>query len=137
MKALSPTHGFEKVIPFLVLRGNRELVYDMLTDSKASRFNFELTFDIQKDLALEFFCFSVSQEQLDEAINVLHKFNDYLTKAHRKRCLTEVMSVMRRSGAFIELKYFLVSKFYSQMTQQEAIEMLDIIENKLIATYMH
>jgi len=49
-------------------------VYEALTDKKNSKFNFELSFDIQKSLALEFFCFSVSQEQLDEAINVLLKF---------------------------------------------------------------
>jgi hypothetical protein len=60
MKALSLSKDFEQVIPLLVLRGNRDLVYDMLTDSKSSKFNFELPFDIQKTLALEFFCFSVS-----------------------------------------------------------------------------
>ena len=57
--------------------------------------------------------------------------------AHRKRCLTEVMSGMKRSAAFIELKYFLITRFYNRMTQTEAIELLDIIENRLIATYMH
>jgi len=74
MKALSLSKDFEQVIPLLVLRGNRDLVYDMLTDRNNSKFNFELSFEIQKKLALEFFCFSVSQEQLDEAINVLFKF---------------------------------------------------------------
>ena len=44
----------------LVLRGNRDLVYDMLTDRKNSQYNFELSFEIQKILALEFFCYSVS-----------------------------------------------------------------------------
>ena len=47
------------------------------------------------------------------------------------------MEGMKRSGAFIELKFFLLSKFYSRMTQNEAIEILDIMENRLIATYMH
>ena len=74
LKALSLSQNFEQVIPLLVLRGNRDLVYDMLTDKSTSQFNFELSFDIQKQLALEFFCFSVSQEQLDEAVNVLLKF---------------------------------------------------------------
>ena len=113
------------------------MVYDMLTDKKKSKFNFELPFDIQKSLALEFFCFSVSQEQLDEAVNVLMKFQDHLTKNHKKRCLTEIMSALRRSAAFIELKYFLVSHFYKGMNQAEAVELFDIIENRLIATYMH
>ena len=79
----------------------------------------------------------MSQEQLDEAVNVLMKFQDHLTTNHKKRCLTEIMSAMRRSAAFIELKYFLVSHFYKGMTQAEAIELFDIIENRLIATYMH
>ena len=60
MRELSHSRSFETVIPLLVMRGNRDLIYDMLTDSKHSRFNFELPFDIQKVLALEFFCFSVS-----------------------------------------------------------------------------
>ena len=47
------------------------------------------------------------------------------------------MEGMKRSGAFIELKFFLLSKFYSRMTQNEAIEILDIMENRHIATYMH
>lgn len=47
------------------------------------------------------------------------------------------MSGMKRSAAFIELKYFLITRFYNRMTQTEAIELLDIIENRLIATYMH
>ena len=46
MKALSISQSFEQVIPLLVLRGNRDLVYDMLTDKKTSKFNFELSFDI-------------------------------------------------------------------------------------------
>jgi len=86
---------------------------------------------------LEFFCFSVSQEQLDEAINVLMKFHGHLTSNHRKRCLNEVMEAMKRSAAFIELKFYLMSQFYNRMTQKEAIEILDIIENRHIATYMH
>ena len=44
---------------------------------------------------------------------------------------------MKRSAAFIELKFFLMSQFYNRMTQNEAIEILDIIENRYIATYMH
>ena len=47
------------------------------------------------------------------------------------------MECIKRSAAFIELKYFLISEFYSRMTQSEAIELLDIIENRLIATYKH
>ena len=68
---------------------------------------------------------------------MLLKFNDHLTVTHRKRCLNEVLAALRRSAAFLELKYFLLSRFYSSMTQSEAIELLDLIENRLIATYMH
>lgn len=94
LRALSASAGFEQVIPLLVLRGNRDLVYDMLTDKKSSLYSFELSFEIQKKLALEFFCFSVGQEQLDEAINVLLKFHSTLTQKHRKKCLTEVLSAL-------------------------------------------
>ena len=118
-----------------MLRGNRDLVYDMLTDKKTSSYSFELSFDTQQLLALEFFCFSVSQEQLDEAINVMLKFHDHLTITHRKKCLNELMTGLRRSAAFLELKFFLLSQYYQQMTQMEALELLDIIENRLIATY--
>ena len=44
---------------------------------------------------------------------------------------------MKRSAAFIELKYFLLSQYYTRLTLKEAIEILDIIENRLIATFMH
>ena len=135
LKALCTSPCFEQVIPLLVLRGNRDLVYDMLTDKETSSYSFELSFDTQKLLALEFFCFSVSQEQLDEAINVMLKFHDHLTITRRKRCLTELMAGLRRSAAFLELKFFLLSQYYQQMTQVEALELLDIIENRLIATY--
>ena len=47
------------------------------------------------------------------------------------------MEGFKRSAAFIELKYYLISRFYDRMTQAEALEFLDIIENRLIATYMH
>ena len=47
------------------------------------------------------------------------------------------MEAMKRSAAFIELKFYLMSQFYNRMTQKEAIEILDIIENRHIATYMH
>ena len=92
------------------------MVYDMLTDKKSSQFNFELTFEIQKQLALEFFCFSVSQEQLDEAVNVFLKFQGHITTNHRKRCVNEVMEGLKRSAAFIELKFYLLSQFYNRMT---------------------
>jgi len=60
-----------------------------------------------------------------------------LTITYRKKCLNEVLLSMKRSAAFIELKYFLLSQYYSRLTQSEAIEVLDIIENRLIATFMH
>ena len=44
---------------------------------------------------------------------------------------------MKRSAAFLELKYYLVSQFYTFMDQSEAIEFFDIVENRLIGTYMH
>ena len=44
---------------------------------------------------------------------------------------------MKRSAAFIELKYFLLSQYYTRLTLKEAVEILDIIENRLIATFMH
>lgn len=47
------------------------------------------------------------------------------------------MAGMKRSAAFLELKYFLMSHFYNCMTQPDAIELFDIVENRLIATYMH
>lgn len=47
------------------------------------------------------------------------------------------MAGMKRSAAFIELKFYLLSKYYAEMTQSEATELLDIFENRLIATYMH
>lgn len=65
------------------------------------------------------------------------KFQSHLTIKHRKRSLGEVIECMKRSAAFIELKYFLISQFYNRMTQMEAIELLDIIENRMIATYRH
>lgn len=46
LRALSASAGFEQVIPLLVLRGNRDLVYDMLTDKKSSLYSFELSFEI-------------------------------------------------------------------------------------------
>jgi len=137
LRSLAHSQSFEQVIPLLVLRGNRELVYDMLTERAASQFNFELSYETQKQLALEFFCFSVSQEQLDEATNVMLKFQAHLTQTHRKKCLNEVLLATKRSAAFIELKFFLLSQFYPGMTQAEAVEFLDIVENRLIATYSH
>ena len=116
LKALCASYNFEQVIPLLVLRGNRDLVYDMLTDKQTSRYSFELSFETQKQLALEFFCFSVSQEQLDEAINVLMKFKQSLTVTHRKKCLNELMSGLKRSAAFLELKFYLLSQYYSRMS---------------------
>ena len=65
------------------------------------------------------------------------KFHGHLTTNHKKRCLGEVMAGMKRSAAFLELKYFLMSHFYNCMTQPDAIELFDIVENRLIATYMH
>lgn len=47
------------------------------------------------------------------------------------------MSGLKRSAAFLELKFFLISQYYSRMSQTEALELLDIIENRLIATYRH
>ena len=65
---LKDTKNFTGVIKELAINGNRDHVYHIINDSKG----FEQPFSEQqrKEVALEYFLFSVNHEQLEEALNV-------------------------------------------------------------------
>ena len=45
------------------------------------------------------------------------------------------MDCIKRSAAFIELKYFLLNKFLPFMSKEQVLDFLDILETRLLASY--
>ena len=45
------------------------------------------------------------------------------------------MDCIKRSAAFIELKYFLLNKFLPFMSKEQVLDFLDVLETRLLASY--
>ena len=89
---------------------------------------------VREALALELFAFSVSQEQLDEAINVFLKFQGTL-QDHAQRCIADLIRGVSFSAAFFELKLYLLTQFLPSIQRREVFQFLDCMEGKILADF--